>query len=122
MCGAMVYMLLAAGAVTSAASTGVTMGGPAAAGRFPLLALVLAVFMVGYVMWQADRLPALAQASPLRTAPARTPALAASGRWRRPPPGVRAAPDPLAAGCCPPASRPAARSPWPSPWAMLILM
>ena len=37
------------------------MGGPAAAGRFPLLALVLAVFMVGYVMWQADRLPALAQ-------------------------------------------------------------
>jgi hypothetical protein len=76
MCGAMVYMLLAAGAVTSAASTGGTMGGPAAAGRFPLLALVLAVFMVGYVMWQADRLPALAQASPPRTAPARTPALA----------------------------------------------
>ncbi len=44
------------------------MGGPAAAGRFPLLALVLAVFMVGYVMWQADRLPALARAS---TAPPR---------------------------------------------------
>jgi Domain of unknown function (DUF5134) len=75
MCGAMVYMLLAAGAVTSAASTGVTMGGPAAASRFPLLALVLAVFMVGYVMWQADRLPALAQASPPRTAPAGSLAL-----------------------------------------------
>jgi hypothetical protein len=70
MCGAMVYMLLAAGAVTSAAGTGMTMGGPAAAGRFPLLALVLAVFMVGYVMWQADRLPALAQASTPGTAPA----------------------------------------------------
>jgi hypothetical protein len=38
-------------------------GAPPAAGRFPLLALVLAVFMVGYVMWQADRLPALARAA-----------------------------------------------------------
>ncbi len=75
MCGAMVYMLLAAGAVTSAASTGLTMGGPAAAGHFPLLALVLAVFMVGYVMWQADRLPALARASTPRTALAGTLAL-----------------------------------------------
>ncbi len=72
MCGAMVYMLLAVGAVTSAASTRTTMG-VATAGHFPLLALVLAVFMVGYVMWQADRLPA--RASTLRMAPARTPAL-----------------------------------------------
>ena len=69
MCGAMVYMLLAAGAVVSATHPGLAMGGPAAAGRFPLLALVLAVFMVGYVMWQADRLPALARASTLRAAP-----------------------------------------------------
>jgi hypothetical protein len=76
MCGAMVYMLLAAGAVTSATHPGMTTGGPSATGRFPLLALVLAVFMVGYVMWQADRLPALAQASSLRTVPAGTPALA----------------------------------------------
>jgi Domain of unknown function (DUF5134) len=76
MCGTMVYMLLAAGAVTSAASTGRAMGGPAASSRFPLLALVLAVFMVGYVMWQADRLPALTQASTPRTVPARIPALA----------------------------------------------
>ena len=54
------------------------MGGPPAAGRFPLLALVLAVFMVGYVMWQADRLPALAHAStePPRLPPSRWPALA----------------------------------------------
>jgi hypothetical protein len=37
--------------------------GPGAAGRFPLLALVLALFMVGYVVWQADRLPALARAA-----------------------------------------------------------
>jgi Domain of unknown function (DUF5134) len=76
MCGAMVYMLLAAGAVASATHSGTAMGGPPAAGRFPLLALVLAVFMVGYVMWQADRLPAPARATTLRTAPARIPALA----------------------------------------------
>jgi Domain of unknown function (DUF5134) len=76
MCGAMVYMLLAAGAVVSATHPGMTMGGPAAAGRFPLLALVLAVFMVGYVMWQADRLPPLARASTPRATPPRTPALA----------------------------------------------
>jgi hypothetical protein len=63
MCGAMVYMLLAAGAATPAAGTGMAMGGPATAGRFPLLALVLAVFMVGYVMWQADRLPALTRSA-----------------------------------------------------------
>jgi hypothetical protein len=75
MCGAMVYMLLAAGAVASATHPGMTMGGVPAAGRFPLLALVLAVFMVGYVMWQADRLPALAPAGPPRTAPAGTLAL-----------------------------------------------
>ena len=75
MCGAMVYMLLAAGAVASATHPAMTMGGPAAADRFPLLALVLAVFMVGYVMWQADRLPALTWVSPLHTEPASTPAL-----------------------------------------------
>jgi hypothetical protein len=62
MCGAMVYMLLAAGAVTSATHPDIAMGGPSAGGRFPLLALVLAIFMVGYVMWQADRLPALSRA------------------------------------------------------------
>jgi hypothetical protein len=72
MCGAMVYMLLTAGVVVSATHPGLAMGGPAAAGRFPLLALVLAIFMVGYVMWQADRLPALARASTPRAAPEAT--------------------------------------------------
>ena len=115
MCGAMVYMLLAAGAVTSAASTGTTMGGPAAAGRFPLLALILAVFMVGYVMWQADRLPALARPS---TAPAETfalvPAAAGGGQatqahepapdppasQRRRPPLAHQILSPRLAACC----------------------
>jgi hypothetical protein len=78
MCGAMVYMLLGVGAVTSAAGTGMAIGGLTPAGHFPLLALILAVFMVGYVMWQADRLPALARASTARPAPAVTPALTLS--------------------------------------------
>jgi hypothetical protein len=78
MCGAMVYMLLAAGAVTAAAHTGMTIGAPATAGHFPLLALLLAVFMVGYVMWQADRLPALARVSTPRPAPTLALALAPS--------------------------------------------
>ena len=61
MCVAMVYMLMVAVLVPAgAAGGGMAMGGPAAAARFPVIALVLAVFMVGYVMWQADRLPALA--------------------------------------------------------------
>ena len=88
MCGAMVYMLLAAGAVVSATHPGLAMGGPAAAGRFPLLALVLAVFMVGYVMWQADRLPVLARASTPRAAPQPTlelvPITAGGGQATRP--------------------------------------
>ncbi len=88
MCGAMVYMLLAAGAVVSATHPGMTMGGPAAAGRFPLLALVLAVFMVGYVMWQADRLPALARASTPRATPEATlelvPTAAGGGQATQP--------------------------------------
>ena len=76
MCGAMVYMLLAARAADPGLRAGIAMGGPAAAGRFPLLALVLAVFMVGYVMWQADRLPAVARAG---AAQAVTPAVTPAG-------------------------------------------
>ncbi len=63
MCGAMVYMLLAPHTPTPGPGTGMAMGGPAATGRFPLLTLILAVFMVGYVMWQADQLPAPARAA-----------------------------------------------------------
>jgi hypothetical protein len=69
MCGAMVYMLLAVRA--AGPGPGPAMAGPAAAGRFPLLALAFALFMVGYVMWQADRLPAVARAS--RATPAADP-------------------------------------------------
>lgn len=114
MCGAMVYMLLAAGAVATTTHPGIAMGGPAAAGHFPLLALVLAVFMVGYVMWQADRLPALAQASterpgspvPVTTLALRTTAdakPASQPAATRPDPAPSPAPrvlSPRLAACC----------------------
>jgi hypothetical protein len=58
MCGAMVYMLLAVAVVRSGSAAG-RMAMAAAGAHFPVLALVLAVFMFGYVMWQADRLPAV---------------------------------------------------------------
>lgn len=61
MCGAMVYMLLAVAVVRSRSAAGrMVMGAPGA--HFPVLALGLALFMFGYVVWQADRLPALAGA------------------------------------------------------------
>jgi Domain of unknown function (DUF5134) len=57
-CVAMLYMLLAV--------HGMAMPGMGAfagsAGDFPLLALVLALFMVGYLVWTTDRLAAIARA------------------------------------------------------------
>ncbi len=58
MSGTMVYML----------ATVTRPAGPAV--HFPLLALILAQFMVGYVMWAADRLPALARVRAWRPVPA----------------------------------------------------
>ena len=67
-CGAMLYMYLAVPAVAVAAKGAAggmgTMAGTGA--RFSFLALVLALFMFGYVAWVGDRLTA------------RTPALAAN--------------------------------------------
>ena len=81
MSGTMVYMLAAVARPAQLSGAGMA----AAAGptvHFPLLALILAQVMVGYVMWTADRLPALARVRAWRPAPA---ALAA------------ATPDPVAA-------------------------
>jgi len=69
-CGAMLYMYLAVPAVAVAAKGAAGgMGGMSATGsRFSVLALVLALFMFGYVAWVGDRLtaraPALAVAVP----------------------------------------------------------
>ncbi len=138
MCGAMVYMLLAVAAVKSGSAAGrMSMGGAGA--HFPLLALVLALFMFGYVMWQADRLPALARAGsglapvPALTGTASGGALAqAAGLPDVPLPDVSGAPSTLeaaaaaglsparshqAVGRCRRGSPRAARSRWASRWA-----
>ena len=116
MSGAMVYMLVA---VSRPALAGGTGGGPAdamgigtaaASGiRFPLLAIFLAQFMAAYVMWAADRLPALApvrawRASPVPLAaatPEPSPAGAAGPSPARQPTGPPLAGAPPSAGAQP---------------------
>jgi uncharacterized protein DUF5134 len=71
-CVAMLYMLLPwHGSRPAAGGAGMAMAGMAAsaapAGSFPALAVVLALFMLGYIVWTTDRLAALARA---RTTPA----------------------------------------------------
>ena len=63
-CAAMVYMLLPAGTRAVGHAPGMTMasmGGPGGAGN-PALALILALFMVGYILWTTDGLAALSRA------------------------------------------------------------
>jgi Domain of unknown function (DUF5134) len=86
-CAAMLYMLLVHGprpAAGRAATAMSGMGASADAGSFPVLAVVLALFMLGYIVWTTDRLTSLVRA---RTA-------AAGPGWnrdRQPPAGVPAA-------------------------------
>jgi hypothetical protein len=74
-CIAMLYMLLAVPAAQDGAGTampgmGVSPGAPAA---FPALAVVLALFLLGYVLWTGDQLTSLARARATMAAPARIP-------------------------------------------------
>ena len=116
MSGAMVYMLVAVSRPALAGGTGRSaadaMGvGTAAAGgiRFPLLAILLAQFMAAYVMWAADRLPALApvrawRASPVPLAaatPEPSPADAAGPSPARQPTGLPMAGAPPSSGAQP---------------------
>jgi Domain of unknown function (DUF5134) len=76
-CAAMVYMLLPAGSRLSARGPGMAMpgmSGATAAGN-PALTLVLALFMLGYILWTIDRLASLSRARAAATAPG-----AAAGR------------------------------------------
>jgi hypothetical protein len=70
-CAAMIYMLLP-GQQLSAGGPGMAMAGMGAASSpqqgFPALAVILALFMLGYVVWTTDRLTA--RAARPRTAPA----------------------------------------------------
>jgi Domain of unknown function (DUF5134) len=67
-CIAMLYMLLPLpGSHPAPGRTGMAMAAMSSsagtAGSFPALAVVLALFMVGYIVWTTDRLTALARAS-----------------------------------------------------------
>jgi hypothetical protein len=81
-CAAMVYMILPVGSWPSGRGLGMTMPGmsPDTTTGNPALTLVLALFMLGYVLWAIDRLAVLsrapAAATPRQAAAAR-PSLAA---------------------------------------------
>ena len=89
-CVAMLYMLLAVhDSRPTRGGPGMAMPGMGAsagpAGGFPALALVLALFMVGYLVWTTDRLTALARAGTAAAKPGRetgllAPKLAACGK------------------------------------------
>jgi len=71
-CGAMLYMFLAApGTRPAGPGAGTPMPGmsapPGAAGSLPALAPVLALFMLGYIVWTADRLTPRARANTATT-------------------------------------------------------
>jgi hypothetical protein len=70
-CAAMVYMLAAV--ITTAAhggSGGSGMSGMAGGAHFPTLALILALCLLGYVIWTTDRLTSLAPVAALAAAAA----------------------------------------------------
>jgi Domain of unknown function (DUF5134) len=98
-CAAMLYMLLPAHVPHPAqAGTGMAMAGmsPAAgpAGSFPVLAIVLALFMLGCVVWTTDRLAALARGEAIAPDRDRNP-------YPRPAAAVRAAASFREAGSAP---------------------
>jgi Domain of unknown function (DUF5134) len=62
-CVAMLYMLvLVHGPRPMHGGAGMTMAGMAGSAGFPALAAVLALFMLGYIVWTTDRLTTLARA------------------------------------------------------------
>ncbi len=73
-CAAMLYMLMAVPA-SPAGNRGPGMpmpgmaGSPGTAANYPPLAVVLALFMLGYVIWTTDQLTSLARARTARPAP-----------------------------------------------------
>lgn len=72
-CAAMLYMLLAVpGSRPAGPGTGTPMpgmgGSPGAGVSFPALAIVLALFMAGYVVWAADQLTSLTRIAAAGTA------------------------------------------------------
>jgi hypothetical protein len=69
-CAAMVYMLLPAGSRPSGRGPGMAMPGMSGGGTAgnPALTLVLALFMLGYILWTIDRLASLSRTRAAATA------------------------------------------------------
>ncbi|HUC27571.1 MAG TPA: DUF5134 domain-containing protein [Streptosporangiaceae bacterium] len=111
-CAAMVYMLAAV--TTTAAYAGSSSSGMSAMGseaHFPTLALVLALGLIGYVVWTADRLTSFPLVAALATAGAPVGDLVTAGGGRETVPASTAAADvaearrpgplsPRLAACC----------------------
>ena len=76
-CAAMLYMLLPVhGPRPAHGGPGMAMpgmGASAGPGSFPALAVVLALFMLGYIVWTTDRLTTLARAKTTATGPGSNP-------------------------------------------------
>jgi hypothetical protein len=78
-CGAMIYMLLP----SRSAGHGATMAMPGMSGPTsanPAVALVLAVFMLGYILWTADQL-ATASRARVAAVTSRSPAAVSDQHW-----------------------------------------
>ena len=95
----MLYMLLPVhGPRPAPGRAGMAMAGlggsTGPAGGFPVLAVVLALFMLGYIVWTTDRLTSLARARTAMAGPGRN-------RGRRSPAAVPMAVPPQAAGDAP---------------------
>jgi hypothetical protein len=73
-CAAMIYMLFPVGHGPGTAMPG--MGRPGSAGN-PAIALVLALFMLGYVLWTTDRLAVMSRARAAASGAILAPRLAA---------------------------------------------
>jgi hypothetical protein len=88
-CAAMVYMVLPVGSWPSGRMPGMTMPGMSQGATVgnPALTLVLALFMLGYVLWAIDRLAVLSRATA-----AAMPRPAAAGTPGPPIPGTTADP------------------------------
>jgi Domain of unknown function (DUF5134) len=124
-CAAMLYMLLpAVGSRAARGGAAMAMSGMRAptgpAGSFPALAVVLALFMAGYIVWTTDRLTTLARAKttanpgiirnhqpkvtvaavPGRHNPARAPATPSAAGTRHDNPADRPMLAPKLAACC----------------------
>jgi hypothetical protein len=94
-CGTMLYMLWQIQGIQPARpDTGTAMPGmavsPASTGSFPVLALILALYTLGYAAWTADRLTSLARAATAAPAqhaayhPAQIPGTSAAGPQEAP--------------------------------------